>query len=243
VAHKRPVANEYFNNTSFSNGVGFNMLSVDSSGAAISLGIVRNNLVYTGTAVSNAAGADIANNSWNLPVIVTAADFQAVSTDGWDAPRLPDGSLPVLPYMRLAVGSDLIDNGVNLGLPYSGAAPDLGAFEGTTPAPLFVDVTASVTVVQSGLTLDRATQKMKGTVRFTNMSNASINGNMLLRADYLTEGVTLDNQSGIPGGAPTLALPVSSLAPGQTATVTTIFDNPNRLSVGYLPQCRSLPHT
>lgn len=145
--------------------------------------------------------------------------------------------------MRLAVGSDLIDKGANLGLPYSGAAPDLGAFEGTTPAPLFVDVTASVTVVQSGLTLDRATQKMKGTVRFTNMSNASINGNMLLRAGYLTEGVTLDNQSGIQGGAPTLALPVSSLAPGQTATVTTIFDNPNRLSVGYLPQCRSLPHT
>jgi hypothetical protein len=235
-ANHHPVANEYFNNTSFGNGAGFNMLSVDTSGAAISLGILRNNLVYTGTPVSNAAGADIANNSWNLPVSVTAADFQGVSADGWDAPRLPDGSLPVLPSMRLVAGSDLIDKGVNLGLPYSGAAPDLGAFEGSTPAPLFADVTANVKIVQSGLTLDRATQKMKGTVSFTNMSNTSISGSLLFRADYLTEGVTLDNQGGIQGGAPTLALPLSALAPGQTATVTTVFNNPNRLSVGYLPK-------
>jgi hypothetical protein len=235
-ANHHPVANEYFNNTSTGNGVGFNMLSVDSSGAAISLGILRNNVVYTGTPVSNASGADIANNSWNLPVSVTSADFQSVSTDGWDAPRLPDGSLPVLPYLRLVPSSDLIDKGVNLGLPYSGAAPDLGAFEGSAPAPLFADVTASVKVVQSGLTLDRATQKMKGTVSFTNMSNTSISGSLLFRADYLTEGVTLDNQAGIQGGAPTLTLPLSALAPGQTATVTTIFNNPDRLSVGYLPK-------
>ena len=31
--------------------------------------------------------------------------------------------------MHLAPGSDLIDGGVNVGLPYNDAAPDLGAFE------------------------------------------------------------------------------------------------------------------
>ena len=31
--------------------------------------------------------------------------------------------------MHLAEGSDLIDSGTDLGLPYSGSAPDLGAFE------------------------------------------------------------------------------------------------------------------
>jgi hypothetical protein len=125
---------------------------------------------------------------------------------------------------------------VNLGLPYRGTAPDLGAFEGSAKVSLLTDVTASVKVVQSGLTLDRATQKSKGTVSFTNTSNAIISGNLLFRADYLTEGVTLDNQSGVQGGSPTLALPVSVLAPGQTASVTTIFNNPNRASVGYLPK-------
>jgi hypothetical protein len=235
-ANHHPVANEYYNNTSARNGAGFNMLSIDSANAAISLGVVHNNLAFETTPVASAAGADLANNSWNLPVSVTAADFQSVSTDGWDAPRLPDGSLPQLPFLRLAAGSDLIDKGVNLGLPFSGAAPDLGAFEGSTPVTLYNDLTASVKIVQSGLTLDRATQKTKGTVTFTNNSNATISGSLLFRVDYLTDGVTLDNKSGTQGGAPTLVLPVSALSPGQSATVTTIFANPNRLSVGYLPK-------
>lgn len=134
-ANHHPVANQYYNNTSSSNGTGFNMLGIDSSNAAIALGTVRNNLAYENTPVANVAGADVAYNSWNLLVSVTAADFQSVSTDGWDAPRQADGSLPALPFLRLVAGSDLIDKGVNLGLPFTGAAPDLGAFEGSTPVP------------------------------------------------------------------------------------------------------------
>lgn len=235
-ANHHPVANEYDNNTAFSNGAGYNLLSIDASNAAISLGILRNNLAYENTPVINGGGASASHNSWNLPVSVTASDFQSIPTTGWDAPRLPDGSLPVLPYARLAAGSDLIDKGVNLGFPFTGAAPDLGAFEGSTAVTLFSDVTASVKIVQSGLTVDRATQKTKGTVSFTNTSNTIISGSLLFRADYLSDGVALDNRSGAQGGAPTLALPVSSLAPGQTATVTTIFTNPNRVSVGYQPK-------
>lgn len=235
-ANHHPVANQYYNNTSTSNGAGFNMLGIDSANAAVSLGVLRNNVALENTPVANVGGADVANNSWSLPVSVTAADFQSVSTEGWDAPRLPDGSLPQRPSLHLAVGSDLIDKGVNLGLPFSGAAPDLGAFEGSTPVTLYNDVTASVKIVQSGLTLDRAAQKTKGTVTFTNSSNATISGTLLFRADYLTDGVTLDNPSGTQGGAPTLALPVTALAPGQSASVTTIFSNPQRLSVGYLPK-------
>ncbi len=52
-----------------------------------------------------------------------------MSTSGWDAPRQADGSLPVLPNLRPAPGSSLIDKGTNVGLPYHGKAPDLGAFE------------------------------------------------------------------------------------------------------------------
>jgi len=70
-------------------------------------------------------------NTWN-GIGVSAADFESLDQDvlfaAGTAPRNADGSLPVL-GLRLAPGSRLIDAGSNVGLPYLGAAPDLGAFE------------------------------------------------------------------------------------------------------------------
>jgi hypothetical protein len=241
-ANHHPVASIFYNNTAVANRAGFNMLGIDATGSAINLGVLRNNLAYSGTLVTSVDGADAANNSWNLPVSVTSADFQSVSLEGWDAPRLPDGSLPPMPHFRLVAGSDLIDRGVNVGLPYLGAAPDLGAFEGSTPVPLYTDVSASVKVERSGLVLDRSTGQMRGTATFTNMSNGAIGtvgaskGLLLVRLDGLTAGVTLANGSGTQGGAPTLTLPVSSLAPGQSVSATTIFNNPGKASIGYTPK-------
>lgn len=62
-----------------------------------------------------------------------AADFENLDMDvlfaAATAPRNTDGSLPTI-GLRLAAGSHLIDaGGANVGLPYLGAAPDLGAFE------------------------------------------------------------------------------------------------------------------
>lgn len=68
-------------------------------------------------------------NSWLPPFVVTADDFRSLSHAGADGPRQSDGRLPHIEYMHLTAGSDLIDAGVNLGLPYAGAAPDLGCFE------------------------------------------------------------------------------------------------------------------
>jgi parallel beta-helix repeat protein len=96
-------------------------------------------------------------NSWDSSVGVTVsdADFQSVAfqppascpaafapggtpccppTDmtcfaGMASARQADGSLPVLPFLRLAASSDLIDKGTDLGFAYTGKAPDLGAFE------------------------------------------------------------------------------------------------------------------
>jgi len=68
------------------------------------------------------------NNSWNLAVTVSSADFVSLLEAAAKAPRQPDGGLPT-GFARLVSGSDLIDKGVNVGLPFNGAAPDLGAFE------------------------------------------------------------------------------------------------------------------
>jgi hypothetical protein len=44
-------------------------------------------------------------------------------------PRQADGSLPVSNFLHLSPSSGLIDKGVDVGLPYLGVAPDLGAYE------------------------------------------------------------------------------------------------------------------
>ena len=128
-ANHHTVADDFFNDTGYENHPDFTMLGVSSSGASIGLGYLRNNIAYGGILTSNMSGTNAAYNSWDLPVTMSNAQFQSVSTTGWNAPRQADGSLPNLPYLHLASNSTLIDKGVNVGLPYNGKAPDLGAFE------------------------------------------------------------------------------------------------------------------
>jgi hypothetical protein len=132
-ANHHPVANFWYNDTAYDNkSANFNMLGLDGS-TAINVGVLRNCLAFTGTALANGSGGMVDDqfNSWDssLGVSVSAADFQNTDVTGWDAPRQADGSLPVLTSLHLASGSDLIDAGTDVGLSYAGKAPDLGAFE------------------------------------------------------------------------------------------------------------------
>jgi hypothetical protein len=69
-------------------------------------------------------------NSWDLPVTVSDADFVSLDVKQLYSPRNANGSLPSnITFGHLRAGSDLINKGVNVGLPYSGSAPDLGPFE------------------------------------------------------------------------------------------------------------------
>ena len=68
------------------------------------------------------------NNTWNLSVTPNAADYGSLLESAAKAPRNADGSLPT-GFARLVSGSDLIDQGVNVGVPFNGAAPDLGPYE------------------------------------------------------------------------------------------------------------------
>jgi hypothetical protein len=128
-ANHHPTALDFFNNTGFGNGSDFNMLGIAADGSPVNLGRLRNNLSYGGRDRLKIDGADSAANSWDLGLSFTAADFEGVSSSGWDAPRQADGSLPQLPYLRPRAGTAAIDKGVDVGLPFRGAAPDLGAFE------------------------------------------------------------------------------------------------------------------
>ncbi len=72
---------------------------------------------------------DVSNNSWQDGITTTSDDFESVDYSQLINSRKADGSLPDITFFHLKAGSDLIDKGVNVGLPFNGTAPDLGAFE------------------------------------------------------------------------------------------------------------------
>ena len=127
-ANHHPVANDFFNNTGYSNRPDFNMLGIDSAVPPSDRGNLRNNIAYTGTATSNMSGTNAAYNSWNLGVTLSDSQFHSVSTPAGTRPPEPTEACPCCP-LRLAANSTLIDKGTDVGLPYNGRAPDLGAFE------------------------------------------------------------------------------------------------------------------
>jgi hypothetical protein len=128
-ANHHPLALDFYNNTAFGNASDFNMLGIAPDGSGVNLGTLRNNVAFSPRSTLKVDGLDAASNSWDLPKPLAAEEFESVSHQGWDAPRQPDGSLPVLPHFRPRAGSVLVDKGVDLGLPFKGKAPDLGAFE------------------------------------------------------------------------------------------------------------------
>jgi hypothetical protein len=65
-------------------------------------------------------------NSWDITVTVTAGDFISLDTAELRTARQADHSLPDINFGKLAEGSDLIDAGTDVGIAYSGDAPDLG---------------------------------------------------------------------------------------------------------------------
>ena len=133
----------FYNNTAFGNaqmGWAFNYISgIDN--------IFKNNIAVNNTAgTANVASSTQDHNSWNGTVTASAADFQSTTISQLTSARQSDGSLPVLTTFHLAAGSDLINAGVDAGLPFTGTAPDMGAFETGTVTSVQVPAFSSAAV-------------------------------------------------------------------------------------------------
>lgn len=59
---------------------------------------------------------------------VDESDFLSLDSTGLGGQRI-NGNLPYTNFLQLKAGSDLIDAGINVGIPFSGAAPDRGCRE------------------------------------------------------------------------------------------------------------------
>lgn len=69
------------------------------------------------------------NNSWLSGFSCVASDFLSIDNTLLLQSRQTSGKLALNNYLRLSATSNLINKGVNVGLPFVGTAPDLGAYE------------------------------------------------------------------------------------------------------------------
>jgi parallel beta-helix repeat protein len=134
-----------YNNFAYNNTDGF--VSWDYALYPENQNIYRNNIGYANTRIDGYASLGYVHdhNSWDLPFsnyhpyknppIVSDDDFISLDWTQLFLPRKPDGSLPDITFGKLAPGSIFIDQGVDVGIPYQGNAPDIGWHESPYTAP------------------------------------------------------------------------------------------------------------
>ena len=146
----------YYNNTAYRCEVGF--WGGDATEEHPRTSVYRNNISYESTSLDPGLGQPYevsllgdsypeSHNTWDWSpgypyfvvtdsVTVTDDDFVELDHDAiyaqLTAPRKPDGSLPDITVFHLVPKSDLVDAGIDVGLPFNGPAPDIGAFESGT---------------------------------------------------------------------------------------------------------------
>ena len=129
-----------FNNFSWSNNQpGFNFVTYSRQDTLI------NNL-------SNANGGDNlkttqyrVNNIFNSDARITSTDYVSLDWNQLDNARKPGGWLPDITFGHPVQTSEVINAGKYVGIPYSGSAPDIGAFEyGAIVIPPITVITSAV---------------------------------------------------------------------------------------------------
>jgi phosphodiesterase/alkaline phosphatase D-like protein len=137
----------------------------------------------------------------------------------------------------------------NAGLEYNPGPPpqarELFSFKiDTALSDSLASVAANVSVVRSGLVLDRRTNRFVQQVTLKNEGTTPIAGSVALALDSLSANATLAPSAGItgattPGGSPLALADVGSdnvLSPGESATIVLQFLNPTRGAITYNPR-------
>ncbi|MBP9187548.1 MAG: T9SS type A sorting domain-containing protein [Bacteroidia bacterium] len=125
-----------YNCTGYKNKPNFGMNNNDPDAGKVM--IVKNSISYAGLSADVFRTVCVrTNNSWQISgFTVSNADFLSVDSIGLRNPRNANGTLPIINFMQLATGRTMVNAGVDVGLPYSGTAPDLGAFETAAVVPV-----------------------------------------------------------------------------------------------------------
>lgn len=128
---------DFFNNSALRNRFNFNLQGRDpadnktlTSGRGHRL---KNNLGLEAREAEvmwfDPAACEATHNAFTIPLTLSADDFASLDESLLTHPRQPNGDLPDVPFLRLTATSRAIDLGTDLGRPFTGKSPDLGAFE------------------------------------------------------------------------------------------------------------------
>ncbi len=274
-ANHSTAGNKWYNNTSYNNlGTQYNMLASTYNGTTVvtngevltgdNAHDMKNNIAYpnktayigTYNGITYAAGS---NNTWNLGITPAESDFASVSdpsmtTTGKDlstiagilGPRQADGSVPDVDFLKLKSSGQMIDKGVNIGLPYAGSAPDLGAYEyGLSSSSSSSEIASSSSSVIASETTQSSTSVAAATLtkHGTGSSSQCVDlGSEIVSFYYTIANATGATVTGLPAGISgtlsgmdfTISGTVSaSNAVGSYAyTITTTGGSPNASKSG-----------
>ena len=155
-----------------------------------------------------------ATQYFNSPASVSDSDFKDIPADSAEcyalmtAARQADGSLPDLgDNFKLRSTSDLIDQGLDVGLPYNGSAPDIGAFEynpAAPPAPpdvatgLITKLTPSTAEVRVTITYDGGDDIIASGVCWSTSTDPTISDSLTITDEQ--EGIFETTMTGLAKG-------------------------------------------
>jgi 2',3'-cyclic-nucleotide 2'-phosphodiesterase (5'-nucleotidase family) len=104
----------------------------------------------------------------------------------------------------------------------------------TATMTIALPVTPQVKFQTSAMTYNRATRVYSGTLTVTNTGTTALTGNVQLRLNSLTSGVSLTNADGVVNGVPYLNL-ATPLNPGQSMNYTLKFTNSGTTLITFTP--------
>ena len=197
-----------YNNTAYFNrGVNF-QFDDDPAIDEQALYVLRNNVSLQAGVRMDATVADDEFNSWNAAIpSARPDDFLSLDDTGADGPRQADGGLPVLDFLRLADGSDLIDEGTDVGLAFAGSAPDLGAYEAGLATSVDDAPVSEISLAHAGANPARGLARLAVTLDASRVVRVTLH-------DALGREVAVVADGPLPGGRQVLVVDPVGLAPG-----------------------------
>ncbi len=140
--------------------------------------IFKNNISYRNVTTDRFPAATVHDhNSWDASpsVTVSDADFVSVDTTGVSRKRV-NGKLPSLNFLKLATGSDLVNAGIDVKLPYLGNAPDIGYNESSIAVTNIPVNGITVTGANGATTIsfDQGTLQVSAAILPANATNKNV---------------------------------------------------------------------
>lgn len=115
----------FLHNTAYRNDRNF----VFPNNPATGQSVFRNNLSHDSRVLAQTpSNALVQRNSWQHGTVNNTM-FESLNTMLAKSPRERDGALPNIPLLKPVAGTFIIDGGMDIGEPFFGLAPDMGAYE------------------------------------------------------------------------------------------------------------------